>query len=108
MSKRWLDYNPLTGATEWYEEADGKVFIHIEQRVDKFLDAIARIRNDEAADKAWTKNGVATYAHLPEVVVGQMLKKGIKLWDPEHIGAVLKEVNTNYPYLKTTRKHHEV
>ena len=37
-----------------------------------------------------------------------MLQKGIKMFDPNHAKEVFREVNTNYPYLKTTHKHHEL
>lgn len=112
MRGDFFDYDPLTGVVEHYEEqwVDGKLVGHIHsyQDVEPLLDAAKRIANSGTVDEAWTKQGVATYATIPAVVIHQMLKKGIKFFDPNDIGAVVREVNTNYPYLKLTHKHHEI
>ena len=110
MEKRgeFFDYDPLTGLEERYEEQDGKIMIHTYQDVEPILDHNRALRNEGLPDGAWKQNGMTVYAKIPLIVVGQLMKKGIKLFDPNHIGAVIREVNQNYPYCKTTDKHHEV
>lgn len=111
MEKRgsFFDYDPLTGLEERIEDhADGSVSIHTYQDVGAIMDHTRALANEGGPDEAWTKNGVAVYAKLPLIAVGQMMKKGIKIFDQNHIGAVVREVNQNYPYFKTTYKNHEV
>ena len=110
MEKRgeFFDYDPLTGIEERYEESDGKIHLHSYQDVEPILDHTAALRNSGAPDDAWKKTGVTVYAKIPMICIGQMMKKGIRFFDPNHIGAVVREVNQNYPYLKTTDKHHQV
>jgi hypothetical protein len=110
MSKgEFFDYDPVTGITEYFkEDADGHWHMTYEQDVTQHLDYAKAHRNAGTADDAWKKQGVATYAHVPLVVIGQMMKKGIRFFDPNHIGRVVQEVNTTYPHLKLTNKHHQV
>ena len=110
MEKRgeFFDYDPLTGIEERYEESDGKIHLHSYQDVEPILESNKALRNSGTTDDAWRKQGVAMYARVPMIVIGQMMRKGIKFFDPNHIGAVVREVNQNYPYLKTTDKHHQV
>ena len=108
MRGDFFDYDPVTGIAEYYEEVDGKIHIHTYQDVQPFIDAAKRIANSGSSDEGWRKNGAAMYAVIPQVVQGQMLAKGINFMDPNQVGAVVKEINTNYPWLKTTHKHHEV
>lgn len=106
--REFFDYDPLTGVTEYYEEADGKISIHTEQDVSAILDYTRALANEGLPDDNWRKNEVSVYAVLPLTVLGQMAKKGIRFLDQNHIGAVVNEVNSNYPWLKTTTKHHAV
>ena len=103
-----FDYDPLTGiATKIAWERD-QFHIRYEQDVQPILDHAKAINNEGLADEAWKKNGVTLYAMIPPVVQGMMLKKGINFLDPNDIGKVLQEINTNYPWLKTTDRKHSV
>jgi hypothetical protein len=106
--REFFDYDPLTGATEWYEEADGKISIHTEQDVEPILDWCKKLANEGLPDDNWKKNEVSVYAVLPAVVLGHLAKKGVRFLDPNHVGRVVEEINQNFPYLKTTYKHHAV
>ena len=106
--REFFDYDPVTGVTEYYEEADGKISIHTEQDVQPMLDYAKALANEGLPDENWKKNGVSVYAVLPVIVLGQMAKKGIRFLDQNHVKAVVDEVNSNYPYLKTTYKHHAI
>lgn len=102
----FFDYDPLTGVAEYYEERDGKVFIHSRQNVTPFLDAAQRLRNEGEPDAVWKKDGCSMYANLPLTVVHEMLKRGINIFDQNDMPKVLQEVNSTYANFKTTYKHH--
>lgn len=110
MEKRgeFFDYDPLTGLEERYEFQDGKIHMHTYQDVEPVLEKAKAVRNLGMSDEAWAKQGFASYAEVPLIVVGQMMKKGINIFDPNHLGATLREINQNYPWLKMTDKHHQV
>ena len=106
--REFFDYDPLTGVTEYYEEADGKITIHSEQDVEPILNYAKALANEGLPDENWKKHGISVYAILPAVALSHMAKKGIRYLDPNHIGAVVDEVNRNFEYCKTTYKHHAV
>lgn len=104
-----MDYDPLTGVAEYYEEtSDGKFHIHSYQDVEPTLDRMREVRNSGSADDVWRKNGVSMYASLPMIVVHDLLKKGINVFDQNHMPRVIAEIESNYPYFKATSKHHAV
>lgn len=105
----FLDFNPFTGVAEYYEETpDGKFHIHSYQDVEPHRDAVQRLRNSGSADEAWKKQGVTMYASLPMIVVHELLKKGINVFNQNDMPKVIAEINANYPDLKTTYKHHAI
>jgi hypothetical protein len=104
-----FDFDPLTGLAEYYEEtSDGRIQIHTMQDVEPILDAAQRLRNEGHPDEVWKKDGVSMYAAVPLAIVGQMMKRGINIFDPNDLPRVIKEVNTTYSHCKTTYKHHEI
>lgn len=46
------------------------------------------------------------YADIPAVVEIELRNKGLDITNPDHMPAILKEINTNYPYCKATDKWH--
>ena len=46
------------------------------------------------------------YAVIPAHVELAMRQKGINIYNPAQTKEVLKEINTNYPHLKTTNRTH--
>lgn len=103
----FLDFDPLTGVAEYYEEtSDGKFHIHTYQDVQPHMDAAQRLRNEGLPDEVWKRDGVSMYAALPLAVVGEMMKRGINVFDQNDIARVLHEVNTTYSNFKTTYKTH--
>ena len=102
----FFSYDPLTGLEERYEERDGKIHLHTYQEVGKILDHTKALRNEGQTDAAWKKQGFTSYAQLPLIAIGHMAKKGIRMFDPNHGKAVLREVNQNYQYCITTDKRH--
>lgn len=109
MRGELFDYDPLTGVAEYYEEGpDGKIYIHSVQDVEPMMDVAQRLRNEGHADDAWKETGMTMYAAIPLGIVGDMMKRGINIFDPNDLPKVLKEVNSTYSNFKTTHKHHEL
>ncbi len=107
MSGLLFDYDPITGVAEYFEETpDGKFHIHSFQNVTPIMDAAQRMRNEGGPDEAWKETGCTMYASLPMIIVHDMLKRGINVFDQNDLPRVIKEVNTTYANFKTTHKHH--
>ncbi len=106
MAREWFDYDPLTGVTEYFEQTtDGKIHITYEQDVEPLLAFNSSMRNEQIGDKNFKGEGWL-YAAIPHVVVQALMKKGIDISKDEDAPRLLAEINTNYPYLKTTHRHH--
>jgi hypothetical protein len=102
----FFDYDPFTGLTEYYEETpDGMVHLHTYQDVEPVIDYCKALANEGLPDGNFRKEGWL-YAVIPAIVQGQLFKKGINLLDENDIKKVVDEINTNYPWLKTTHRHH--
>jgi len=109
MRGEFFDYDPLTGLREHYEEtADGNIHIHTYQDVQPHLDYAQALRNEGLPDECWKKYGATTYAIIPKILEGALLKKGIDIMNPNDLPRLVYEINTNYPAFKVTDKHHEV
>lgn len=106
--KQLLDYDALTGVTEWfeYDHITDKFTITREQDVSKFLDEVKRRRNDTDYSKKGIKEDWWHYASIPNVVIMELKKKGIDVFNKHQIKEVLKAINTDYPLLKATEKRH--
>lgn len=107
MAREFFDYDPLTGVTEYVDwSADGKTFsITAEQDIDPFLDYAKELANSQIPDGNFRKEGWL-YAMIPPVVQAQMFKRGINIMDKNDTKAVVRAVNQDYPYCKTTHRHH--
>lgn len=102
----FFDYDPLTGLRYDfdYDEETGNAIIHTTQDVEPLLDYNKRLANDSLTDKG-IKESWWLYAKIPPIFMLKMRAKGINVEDGRHIDRVLAEINTNYPYLKTTQKN---
>lgn len=102
----FFEYDPLSGVrTDFdYEEETGSVIFTRTQDVQPLLDHNAKLRNYGATDKG-IKEGWWLYAKIPPIFMLKMRAKGINVEDGRHIDRVLKEINTNFPHLKTTQKN---
>jgi hypothetical protein len=106
MAFEHFDYDPLTGLRTAIAWEGDKFHVRYEQDVEPIINHAKALNNEGITDDAWRKNGAALYAVIPAVVQGAMLKKGINFLDQNDIGKVLDEINSNYPWLKTTQKTH--
>ena len=109
MTRRVLDYDPLTGVTTYfdYTSEDQMVITH-SQDVTTVLDGTQAMRNDEDYSRKGIKQDQWHYARIPDTVAMEMLTKhGVNIMKtPIDWPSVLKLINTEYPYLKVTTKHH--
>lgn len=104
---RWSEYDPYTGVTEINDAYDDDDFVHVRyvQDVQPLLDSTAETRNTKSADG---KRELSKYASVPVVVQYELLKKGINIFNPDHMPRVLEEINANYPNLRYTEKKHSL
>ena len=72
------------------------------QNLDAFFEEVKRKRDDPDAWKKGVKEEWAHYASIPPVIEMQLRKKGIDINNPLQTKELLKEINTNYPFLKVT------
>ncbi len=105
---QFFDYNPHRGT--WYEDEtdeDGNMTIKTWQDVEPVLDLTRARRNSGEVDKG-IKRGFWHYATIPAHVELELREKGINLYNPNQTKEVLKEINTNYKYLKNTDLTHNI
>lgn len=104
---KWVEHDPYTGVTEINVASDDDVdvTVHRVQDVEPLLDLTAETRNTKSADK---KGNLNLYCSIPMVVCYELYKKGINVFNPDHMPRVLKEINSNYPYLRYTDKTHSL
>ena len=112
MTKRVLDYDPITGMTCYvdYEKSTDRMILTHEQDIQPILDANKRAANDQEKTKRGMKNDWWKYASVPAVVQVEWANKyGVKMWDKNHDQAVFRLLNhPDYKYLKTTDKVHTI
>lgn len=89
-----------------YDPIRDQVFLTYEQDVSHFLDRMQAIRNNPEISAKGIKEDWWLYCSIPEVVEMELMKKGLQLHNKDHMQAILKEINTNYPHLRATDKWH--
>lgn len=106
--KRVLDHDPMTGITSYFEQEESTGRIHLSQECDvqAELDYCKGLANHDDYSKQGIKDEFWHYAHLPVIVIEQLLKKGINVYAKGTIKDVIKAINTDYPHLKTTSGMH--
>lgn len=109
MDWEYFDHDPITGLTEYfsYDPITDRIAIKAVQDVEPVVDFCKAMVNQQIGDKNFRGEGWL-YAALPMSVVGQLMQKGINIMDSNDNKKLLEEINTNYPYFKTTHRHHAV
>jgi hypothetical protein len=111
MTKRLLDFNPLSGEKVWfqYDQSIDSMTITHEQGVSNHLDvAHARSIDDNYTRKGF-RNDLWHYAKVPNTVILQMKQEdGVDLFDKNDAKRVFELLNTKYKRFKTTSKTHNV
>lgn len=103
-----FDHDPETGVTETfdYDPVMDVVTITASQDVSGFLDQMKTVRSMPEISQTGIKEDWWHYASIPTTVELALRKKGLHLENKDHMKAILREINTNYPYLKATEKWH--
>ena len=103
-----FDYNAESGVKTMfdYDPINDQVLLTYEQDVSGFLDHMQAARNDPSISAKGIKEDWWHYCSIPEVIEMELMKKGLYLHRPDDMKAILKIINTDYPYLKATEKWH--
>lgn len=110
-TKRYLDYNPLTGESVTFEfdHATDKIILTHEADVTRSLKIAEELRQDEERTKRGIKNDMWHFAHVPPIVQMKMLQEdGVDFWDRNDWPKVFKLLNTKYAAFKTTTGTHNI
>ena len=110
MTKRLLDYDPLSGVAVTFDYgADDQLVITHSQDVSQFLDRSQVLANDDEYSKLGIKKDLWHYAHVPALVIMEMkIKHGVDFYNPAHKQKVFELLNTDYKRCKTTNLTHTV
>jgi hypothetical protein len=103
-----FDKDPLTGLTQYYDydPLKDEHQIHTVQDPTALIEQLKQIRNNPEAWNKGVKESWAHYASIPPIVEMQLKAKGIDIYNKDQTKELLKEINENYPFLKTTTKKH--
>lgn len=109
MSKRILDFDPLTGVTNVFEynSLTDVTTLMGYQDVEPILEMNNQLRNDADYSKKGIKNEMWHYAKIPNIVQEALLRKGINMDNKDHAKKFFQVLESEYPYLKTTTKVHK-
>jgi hypothetical protein len=110
MSKRVLDYNPMTGVTTTfdYDPVSDTTYIGREEDVTAYVEFGKAMQNHEQYSKDGIKKGWWHYCLFPPIIIEKWLTEhGVNVFDRNHQKAVFRLINQpEYRYLKTTTKMH--
>lgn len=111
MTRRLLDFNPLTGEKVWfnYVEHDDTMVITHEQDVTPALE-IAHFR---ATDGSYSAKGIKEdwwhYAKVPNAIILKMKEEdGVDFFNQNDAKRMFELLNTKYKLFKMTTKNHNV
>lgn len=106
--KKLLEYDDFTGITSTFEQEESTGIVHVSQSADVegALEYTKALRNDEDYSKRGIKNEFWHYAHVPNIVLEQMIKRGLNPYGPGMTKEIMKIIDRDYPHLKVTTKHH--
>lgn len=102
-----FDVDPDTGMQTYfdYDPINDQVGLTYQQDVTGFLDRLRAMRNEKVTD-AGIKEEWWHYASIPPVVEIELRNRGLDLNNKDHMKDILKVINAEFPYLKTTDKWH--
>lgn len=110
MTKRLLDYDPLTGIRTSFEyTADDQMVITEEQDVTHIMEQNKSMRADTDRSKQGIKNDMWHYARIPLGHLLEMRQKyGVKFEDKNDLPKIIKLINTEYQQDKVTDLQHTI
>ena len=110
MSRRLLDWNPLTGEKVWFDyDANDQMAITHEQDVTPALDVAHFLATEGDYTRDGLKNDMWHYAKVPNSVILEMKQKhGVDFFDRNDAKRMFELLNTEYKAFKTTDRTHNV
>jgi hypothetical protein len=101
-----FDSDPLTGRQQFYSYDPDKD----EHKITTVQDVSGFLAHMKAKRDATPEFGraeeFAHYASIPPIVITELQAKGIDVFNKHQTKELLKEINTNYQFLKATTKYH--
>ena len=103
-----FDYDDMTGVKTYfdYDPIKDEAILSYEQDVTGFLDRMNEMRNNPEISAKGIKEDWWHYCSIPPVLEMHLMNKGLYLHKPDDMKAILKIINSDYPYLKATAKKH--
>jgi hypothetical protein len=111
MTRRLLDFNPLSKEAVWfnYDAHTDQMTISHEQDVEPIKELTHAMATDGNYSKRGMKEDWWHYAKVPNIVIMEMKQKhGVDFFDPNHSKRVFELLNGEYRLLKTTDRTHNV
>lgn len=104
----FFDKDPITGITQYYDydPTTDEHLIHSVQETDSLIEKLKQARNNPDIWNKGVKESWVHYASIPPIIEMQLKAKGIDIYNKDQTKELLKEINENYPFLKTTTKKH--
>lgn len=110
MTKRLLDFDPLTRESVWFEMDDstGIATLHQEQDVSHIIESNKMMAKDADYSKKGMKADWWHYARVPNNIIHKwMVEDGINFFDKNDRKKVFAKLNDPaYRHLKVTDKKH--
>ena len=101
----FFDYNKTNGMRyDTEDDNDEKIIVRASQDIEPIVD---HMKEKQKKGDTGIKRSYWHYCSIPTVVEVELRKKGINIYNKHQTKELLREINTNYPYLKATRRHHE-
>jgi len=80
---------------------DGHIETNVTQDVSAILKRNKKLRDTEDVNLR-KKSEFYQYASIPIVIVEELFKKGLNIFDSNDLKLIEREIELNYPHLKTT------
>lgn len=109
MTKRLLDFNPLTGEKVYfqYDASSDQMVISHEQDVEAALDVAHFLATEGDYSADGIKRDLWHYAKVPNSIIVEMKQKyGVDFFDRNDAKRMFQLLNTEYKRFKTTTKNH--
>lgn len=102
----FLDYDPVTGITHWFDhdDATNETKITYTQDISGLVKYTQEMAKTGATDIG-IKESWWLYAKIPPIVWVKMRAMGIDITDPGSTKRIIQYINEHYPMLKCTTKN---
>jgi len=110
MSKRLIEYDPLTRMTTYsdYNELTDELTLTNTQEIGYILDHNKVLQNDTDYTRNGIKNELWHFAEIPNIILEKwLIEEGFDAFDKNNEKALFRKLNSpEYKYLKVTDKIH--